>query len=226
MRLSAIIVDDEPDAHKLLLYYCHKHGGIDIKGQFYEAVTALSFLENTAVDLVFLDINMPAMSGLQMASLLKGNIRLIFTTAYGQHALEGYEYNTVDYLLKPIKYERFERAVAKAGASPMDIMPPSPTLVLSGSEQPVSPSDICYAESMGNYIKLHLTAKRVVVIHETMKNLEQLLKPVGFLRCHKTYLVQLAQVAKIENGCCLLQNGTHIPIGISYRQQARAALGI
>jgi DNA-binding LytR/AlgR family response regulator len=227
MNLTVVIVDDEPDAHKLLEYYCHKHGRISIIGHFYEAVSALAFLEENPPMLVFLDINIPGMSGLQLASLLGNGPQVVFTTAHGQHALEGYEYNTVDYLLKPIKYERFAKALTKVKGPMADGTPtvPETPLQFNGHPQPIVAVHILYAEAMGNYMKLHLHNKKTLVVHETMKHLEQVLKPYSFVRCHKTFLVQTAMVQRMEHDCCFLQNGTTVPIGISYRQQVRAALG-
>jgi two-component system, LytTR family, response regulator len=222
MMLQAIIIDDEPDAHLLLEYYCKKSGVVDVIDHCYDGRAAVQRLDQKDYDFVFLDINMPEMSGIALLNVLTHNPPVIFTTAHSQYALEGYEYNTTDYLLKPIRYERFLKAIEKIGQRLYpDATTPPESIVFPGLAEPLFPATIWYVEALGNYIKIHFSDKNLLV-HDTMKDAEALLLPYAFVRCHKKYLLNSHYIATVENDTCVLQNGVTIPVGISYRQQVKS----
>jgi DNA-binding LytR/AlgR family response regulator len=221
--LRALVIDDEPDAHKLLEFYCHKSERISIAGHCMNAMEALQWIELNEADVLLLDINMPEITGMQLLGLLKKPIPVIFTTAYQQHALEAYEYEVIDYLLKPIKYERFIKAIEKTErflSTQHRNLPKTVRL----DKTDINPADFIYLEASGNYIKLHRSNKSVLMVHETMKIATEMLEPFGFLRCHKTFLVNKQFIDDVDTEKCILKNGISIPIGISYRQQIKTGM--
>ena len=222
MKLRCLIIDDEPDAHKLLERYCQKLDFLEIAGHFYDGVIAMAYLEKETVDFIFLDIHMPEITGMEVLGLLRQQPMVIFTTAYSEFALQGYEHNTVDYLLKPIRFERFLKAVnkIKESQSQTDKAIPAEKIRLTGLSQPIHPTEIRYAEAYGNYMKLY-TRNHIEVVHATMKHLEEVLGPYGFIRVHKSYLLNLAEVDHADQEYCYLRSGEELPLGISYRQQVR-----
>lgn len=225
MTLNALIIDDEPDAHKLLDYYCHKSGMVTIIGNCFNSYEAIKLLEFTTPDFMFLDINMPEISGIQMLDMLKTAPRVIFTTAHTQFAVDGYEYNTVDYLLKPVKYERFLKAVAKVSQFINPNYEELPkTLLFQGYTPSLRPASIMYIEALGNYMRLHTKHSGAILVHETMKVIEEKLKPFGFIRCHKGYICNIKNITSLENDTYLLIGKIKIPVGISYRQQIKNIL--
>lgn len=157
MKLRCLIIDDEPDAHKLLEHYCQSLDFLEIAGHFYDAVVAMAYLEKETVDFIFLDIHLPEITGMEFLGLLRQQPRVIFTTAHSEFSLQGYEYNTVDYLLKPIRFERFLKAVKKVKESllPTDKVTLTEKIRLAGLSQPIYPTEIRYAEAYGNYMKLY-----------------------------------------------------------------------
>lgn len=220
-RSTCLIVDDEPDAHKLIEHYCKMVGNIDIVENYYDAISVIQFFEHRTVDFLFLDINLPEISGIELLKLLNQQPLVIFTTAYSEYALQGYEFNVVDYLLKPIRLEHFMRAVRKVSYwQESQLMRLAETVQFDGLASPIKPSDIIYAQAMGNYCKL-ITTKKTFIIHETMKTLEETLNNYGFIRCHKSYIINKIEIQSINTDFCLLSNSVQLPIGISYRQQIK-----
>jgi DNA-binding LytR/AlgR family response regulator len=223
MKMTCIIVDDEPDAHALLNLYCSQFGSISVKGNFYDALKAKHFLDENEVDLLFLDIHLPQINGLELLKLLSRQPKVIFTTAYSEHSLEAFEFNVIDYLLKPIRFDRFIKAVSKVSDSRVLKSLPAQINLGDSIDFSLRPSEVFYIEAFGNYIKVHFKSK-MMLLHVTMKHAEDKLKPYQFIRTHKSYLVNPEVIVHFNESLCVLNGNIELPIGISYRQQVRELL--
>lgn len=195
--LRCLIVDDEPGAHYVLEAHIEKVQALQIVGHCYNAMETANFLHREKVDLVFLDINMPELSGLDLLKILNNNHpKIILTSAYSEFALESYEYDVVDYILKPISFPRFLKAVNKIlqQEAPAASLPEEPLVLKTGSTQTtVDPQDIYYVQSMGNYVKVYLESK-CLVVNATTAEMEKLLPSSTFVRIHKSYIIAADKV--------------------------------
>jgi DNA-binding LytR/AlgR family response regulator len=221
--LSCLIVDDEPNAVKLLSAYVGRVPYLHLAHACYDADEALPWIQERRVELVFLDINMPGMNGLELASLVSGEQRFIFTTAYSEYAVRSYETPAVDYLMKPIAFPRFLQAVGKvvgaaprpAPEAPANASPSDYFFVKSGRQiVRVRYDAIRYVEGLKSYVQL-VTATEKVIIYKRMQEMEALL-PAQFRRVHHSYIVNLQQIQRIEENHVLLPP-TSIPISAKYR---------
>ena len=219
-QLSCIIVDDEPAAIRILESYCVKHGSIKVLESFRNPIDALSYLNSTTVDFILLDINMPQLTGIEFLKSLTETPRTILTTAYSDYALESYDYNVVDYLLKPIRFPRFVKAINKLFQSKPKVSDStthlSPITLKDGPNlYRIDPLDIHYLEAFGNYIKIH-TSSNIIVINSGLQEFLDLHAWEHLQRVHKSYAVNRNMVNKLSYYHLLL-NGTEIPIGRTYR---------
>lgn len=225
--MNCIIVDDEPMALELMKGYILKTDKLTLIEGFTNPFTALNYLLNHKVDLVFLDINMPELSGIQLLKSLPYQPKVIFTTAYSEYGAESYEYHAVDYLLKPFKYDRFMRAVNKLRAmeAPIDprILKPDLTnsnsdlFIKSGSQiHKIVKDEIKFIEAQGNYICIHTLNKRIMTLISMTDILKQL-PSSEFVRVHKSYIVALKYIDVIEKHQLLISDKA-IPIGVTYRE--------
>src|SRR5258708_884215 len=225
-KLDCLIIDDEPNAGQLLQDYIGKVPYLSLKGTCFDAPEALEFLSHSHADLLFLDINMPGLSGIEMVNILPKEQKVIFTTAYSEYALKSYEYNVVDYLLKPITFQRFMMAIAKAtggiSAAPHGGLPPAPQaaeeyLFVKSDKQMIRINfrDILYFEALKEYICVH-TKNQKVITYKRMKELADRL-PAHFTRIHNSYIVNGDHISKVEGHFVLIDNKS-LPIGISYKQ--------
>lgn len=225
--MTCVAIDDEPMALAVIADHCSQSNLVELKASFRDGSKALAFLKQEKVDIVFLDINMPGISGMQLAQLLPSGPMIIFTTAYSHYAAESYNLNAVDYLLKPIMYERFLTAIHKAAkAMQLNSAADDPTVYLKSGPQtyPVKLSNILYLEKDGNYMTVHLTGKQILV-RENMGRIFDLVPADLFVRVHKSYVVALHHIALIE-ATQLIIHGKKIPIGSTYRESLRAKLGL
>jgi DNA-binding LytR/AlgR family response regulator len=228
--ISCVAIDDEPKALEVIQRYCQKTNLLSLKASFREPVKAIEFLQREKVDLIFLDINMPDISGMQLVPTLSPRPLIIFTTAYSNHAVESYELNALDYLLKPITFERFLAAVNKATAAlPSKIITgKSADSIISIKSGPqtyrVKLSEILYLEKEGNYITVHLKDKNIL-IRENISDIFELVPSEDFIRVHKSYVVSVRHITMIEVHQLII-NGEKIPIGSTYRDPLRERLGI
>jgi two-component system, LytTR family, response regulator len=211
--------------------YCGKSDLVELKAVFREPVKAIEYLGREKIDLVFLDINMPDISGMQLIQTLSPKPMIIFTTAYSHYAAESYNLNATDYLVKPITLERFLSAVNKAVSALPDKQHPAgkgdddSVFIKSGPQtHQVKVRDILYLEKDGNYITVHLT-DRNILIRENMGDVFDMVPPSDFIRVHKSYVVAIKHITMIEVHQ-LTVNGEPIPIGSTYRESLRARLGI
>lgn len=211
--------------------YCAKSDLVELKAVFREPVKAIEYLGREKVGLVFLDINMPDISGMQLVQTLSPRPMIIFTTAYSHYAAESYNLNAIDYLVKPIIFERFLAAVNKAVSalpgkpSPAANDDDSSIFIRSGPQTyQVKVREILYLEKDGNYITVHLQ-DRNILIRENMSDIFDLVPASEFIRVHKSYVVAIRHITMIEVHQ-LTVNSETIPVGSTYRESMRARLGI
>jgi len=228
--MKCMVVDDEPFALDLIGGYVKKTPFLELSGGFSNPFKALTFLMNHSVDLVFLDINMPELSGIQLLKSLPTRPMVIFTTAYPEFGAESYDYDAIDYLLKPVKYERFLRAVNKAveysghgsGQQPdhpeiaLPAGKPGYVLIKSGTQvNKIRTDQILYIEGAGNYMTFFTKEKKIMTLLSMAEVLELL--PAGhFVRVHKSYIVNTDCIDVIEKHRVII-NKQSIPIGVTYR---------
>jgi two-component system LytT family response regulator len=228
--ITCIAIDDEPKALEVIERYCRKTSLVDLKATFREPVKAIEFLNREKVDLIFLDINMPDISGMQLVETLSPRPMIIFTTAYSHYAVESYDLNALDYLLKPITFERFLAAINKSSTTPPSKNTTSNedghTIFIKSGPQTyqVKVDEILYLEKDGNYITVHLK-DRNILIRENMGDIFDLVPESDFIRVHKSFVVAIKHIAMIEVHQLII-NGEKIPIGSTYRELLRARLGI
>jgi two-component system LytT family response regulator len=229
--ITCIAIDDEPRALEVIERYCLKSSLVELKATFREPVKAIEYLNHTPVDLIFLDINMPNINGMQLVQALAQKPLIIFTTAYSNYAVESYNLNAVDYLLKPITFERFLAAINKAAAALNSKAVATPNdenttiLIKSGAQTyQVKLKDILYLEKDGNYITVHLKDKNIL-LRENMGDIFDLVPASHFIRIHKSYVVALQHITTIEVHQVTINN-EKIPVGSTYREALRGRLGI
>lgn len=220
--IRCIIVDDEPLARDVLESYVSDLPSLHLVASCEDAVEALGYINKESVDLIFLDINMPKLSGINFYKSLAKKPKVIFTTAYADHALEGFELEAVDYLLKPFSFERFIKAVNKVKIEHPFSEPDFIMLKADKKNHKVNFDQIVYFESIGDYVKVHLNTNKTLIINETLRKLEGLL-PKAFIRIHKSYIIALDHLAYLEGNQAKIGE-TKIPIGQSYRDKVNAIL--
>jgi len=228
--ITCIAIDDEPKALEVLKRYCEKTSLVSLKETFREPVKAIEFLQREKVDLIFLDISMPDISGLQLVQTLSPAPLIIFTTAYRNYAVESYDVNALDFLLKPIAFERFLVALNKATAAILSknatVTEDEATVLIKSGPQAyrVKLADILYLEKDRNYLTVHVKDKQIL-IRENMSDIFELVPAAGFVRVHKSYVVAIRHITMIEMHQLTI-NGEKIPIGVTYRESLRARLGM
>lgn len=218
--MRCIAVDDEPFALELISGYIHKTPFLEFIAGFTNPFKAMSFLSKTPIDLVFLDINMPEISGIDLLKSLSHVPKVIFTTAFAEFGAESYEFNAIDFLLKPVKYDRFLKAVNKVNVTANQSAEPAKEsiLVKSGSQIfQIAIADILYVEGAGNYMTFYTKTGRVMALMP-MNDILKMLPSKIFMRIHKSYIISLTHVDIIEKARVII-NKIPIPIGITYREQ-------
>ena len=228
--IRSIAVDDEPFALDVISIHAAKVPELELVERFTDPFKALEYLKNNLVDLVFLDINMPGLSGMDLVSRLKCPPKIIFTTAYSQYALDSYDYEAVDYLLKPIEFDRFyksiQRYLKQITPAPGTITPPfaKHIFIKDGFKQvKLLVEDISHIRSEGNYLSLFAGSQRTLT-RMTLTQISALLPAHFFLRVHNSYLVNVGHIEKIENNHVYC-NGEAIPIGAKYRDEFLRSIG-
>ncbi len=220
-----MIVEDEPHALRLLEDHIGKLTFLQLEARFFDATEALQYLKQHTVDLIFLDINMPGLSGMDMAAMLPLQQKLIFTTAYSEYALDSFEYQVVDYLLKPISFKRFMQAVNKLTAFLQQEVPGSAVssmpeendffFVKSGKQvHKIEYDAICYLEALKEYIAIHTETEKILVYKRMKEVAEQL--PPQFIRIHNSYIVNLRHIRNIESHLVTVK-GECLPVSNGYR---------
>ena len=222
MKLKCAIVDDEPLALELLESYVQKTSFLTLEGVFSSAIQAMNELPDRHIDLLFLDIQMPELNGLEYSKMVNPHTRIVFTTAFQQYAIDGYKVNALDYLLKPISYADFLQAARKA-LQWFGQTRPTPAEVQSIFVKSdyklvqINLDHLLYVEGLKDYVKLYTDdSPRPILTLMTMKQLEELLPPSRFIRVHRSYIVQKSKIKVIERSRIVFGN-VYIPIGESYR---------
>jgi DNA-binding LytR/AlgR family response regulator len=221
MKISCIIVEDEPLSQDILEKYIHEHNNLNLVASCNDAAEAAIILRDYVVELIFLDINMPGLSGLQLIKSLSHPPMVIFTTAYPEFALEGFEVAAIDYLLKPFSFDRFLIAVNKAMdrlASEKRIKTEENILWLKSDKKinRIDIVDILFVEALGDYVKIICKSGNIIV-HDTMQVMNEKLKDSGFMRIHRSYIVSTAKIDYVEGNHIKIGN-VLLPIGLSYRE--------
>lgn len=223
MTLKCIAVDDELPALELIKNYAGKISSLQLQHTFNDAVSAGEYLRNTHIDLLFVDINMPDINGIELVNSLPNKPLIIFTTAYKKFAYDGFELDAVDYLLKPIDYERFKRAVNKA----VDLL--QRKTVSSEGQEPeclfvrseykmvkIELKEIEFIEGLEDYIKININNSKPVLTLMTMKTFLEKLPAGKFMRIHRSYIIPLAKIVSVINKKVTLSFGKILPVSGTY----------
>jgi len=231
--LKYIIIDDEPLAHEVIEEFCSMLPHLQLEKNCYNAFEAMQFLNENTVDFIFLDINMPKLRGLDFLKTLTKPPKTIITTAYKEHALEGFELNVVDYILKPFSFDRLVKAVNKVSETQTtktvikevsSSTDNTTRFFVKGDKKhhQIDLNDLLYIEAYGNYTKLFLKDE-MIVSHEKISHYEDLLNAANFLRVHKSFIVAIDKIKFIE-GNRILINEHKIPIGQTYKSSINKLL--
>ena len=223
MNASCIIIDDEHPARVLLKEYVSKIPYLRLLGVFKNGMEALEYLNQNGVDIILLDIQMPELTGVEFLKTIPHKTKTIFTTAYSNYALDGYELDVVDYLLKPIRFERFLHAINKA----MELIKLENKQFVSTSQivlsikadrkiHRVPIQNIKFIEGLKEYVRFHLTNEKLIAL-ESLKSLEELLPSDQFVRIHKSFIVNKEKIKAISGNQVQIDD-SYIPIGKSYRE--------
>ncbi len=225
MKYKCLIVDDEAPAHKVLQSHINKTDLLEIAGDVYDGKEAIDFMRSNKVDLLFLDIDMPKLSGLELLQCMPYPVPVILTTAYSNFGFEAYQHDVVDYLLKPISYPRFLKSINKAirlmgaeqGGKPEEETAfPDIELKYDGILKIINTRRILFIEAVGNYIRIHLEDEKPMLVTQTMKYIGSLLPRDHFTRVHKSYIVKREAIAEIRKTEITLSNKVVLPIGRKY----------
>ncbi len=228
MKVRCLLIDDEPPALKVLMSHISHINGLEVVSQCKNAIEALEILQQKTIDLIFLDIKMPKILGTDFLRNLSHPPKVIFVTAYNEYAVEGYDLDAVDYLVKPVSFERFLKAVGKVRrlidnkTTPQtEEHTPTPEafvyLKVDKNMQKVFINEIVYIESWQHYIKLFLTNGKHLLVKESISSIENLLSEHRFLRVHRSFMVSMNKISGY-NGVSVQVNQTEIPIGRLYKQ--------
>ncbi|RDC54999.1 DNA-binding response regulator [Pedobacter chinensis] len=223
--LKCVIVDDEPLAAALIKSYAEATEHLEISGVFEDAIVASEFLNINKIDLLFLDINMPDITGIDLFKSLKNKPMLIFTTAYKNFAFEGFELEAIDYLLKPIDYFRFKKAVNKA----KEFYRYQHEKQTTGAEESIfvhseyklikiNLADILYIESLEDYVKIHLQGSKMVLTLMSLKKMMDKLPADNFKRIHRSFMVSVQKIKAIHNRKIELVTGDILPVSDTYAE--------
>ena len=217
--IKAIAIDDEPPALKVVESFCKRIDFIDLQKTFTKPNEALEYLQKNPVDLLFLDIQMPSLSGIDLCKFVK-NTMVIFATAYSEFAVEGFNLNAVDYLLKPYTFERFLQAVEKVKREQKMLAEDGEGHIFIRADYSllkIGVAEILYIEGLDDYVKIHLTSRKPVVARITMKSMIEMLPERDFIRVHRSFIVPLKRITGIRSKLILLPEN-EIPIGSSYEE--------
>lgn len=232
--ISVIAIDDEPLALKLVSGYIEKTPGLSLAGRFDNPLDAIDFISGEDVDLIFVDIHMPDLNGLEFTRSLAKGPKVVFTTAYDKYALEGFKLDVVDYLLKPFSYEEFLKAVQKSQRL-IKLEKEVPNQVEANNEflflksdykiKRINFNDILYIEGLKDYVKIFVTgSEKPVLSLTTMKLLESKLPDSKFMRVHRSFIVNLERIDTIDR-TRIVFGKTYIPVSEQYKEKFKGFLG-
>jgi two-component system LytT family response regulator len=235
--VKCIAIDDEPLALRQIKSYIERTEQLELVAICRSAREAQTIIESERIDLIFVDINMPDMNGLDFVRSLTHNYFIVFTTAHSEFALEGFKLNAIDYLLKPFSYDEFMKATQKV-VSLVDLVERCRVAESAAAQneaeeadqgyisvkadyktQLVKISDIVYLESAGEYVRLHIEGGQTITTLFRLKNMEASLPANNFLRVHRSYIVNLKRISSYTKGRIFLDNGEYIPLGENYKER-------
>lgn len=230
MNIRCLIIDDEPLAQRVLEKYAEDIPSLEIVRKCNNALEAIEILHQEEIHLLFLDINMPRLSGMDFLKTLKNPPLVIITTAYAEYAIQGYEMDVVDYLMKPFAFDRFLKAVQKAAdflrsretshSESQETENPEERFIFIKSSKKtykVNLSEILYIEALGDYVKIY-TDDRMIVSYQSLKNLESLLPAKSFPRIHKSFIIALSRIDMIEGNQVKIRDRM-IPVGTNFKTE-------
>lgn len=226
--IRCIIIEDQPPAQRVLQKFIGNMEHMELNATFADALSAIDFLKNEPIDLIFLDIHLPKISGIDFLKALPNKPHVILTTAFSEYALESYEYQVVDYLLKPFSFERFVKAVSKVPVA--GTKPPTEKIVIENNFTPeilfiksgyehlrISIDDILFIQSEADYTEVFTTEKKHLTSH-SLKYWLQTLPLVQFTQVHKSYIVNTRKILKVSGNSIFFDNETFIPIGRAFKE--------
>lgn len=223
--VKCLIIEDEPLAIALLKDYIHKTANLELVAAFSDPILALQKINELEVDLIFLDVQMPELNGIQLLKIFNQKYKVVLTTAYQEYAVDGFDYDVVDYLLKPISYDRFFKAIQKVEeqvAKPevkANAFQNMPGYIFVKSEYRIHKIDlesIYFLEGLGDYVAIHLVDSKILTL-ENLKHFEQTLPQSDFIRVHKSFIISLSRIDYIERSRILMKD-RRIPISESYKK--------
>ncbi|MBM1106218.1 response regulator transcription factor [Aurantibacter crassamenti] len=226
--IDCIIIEDQPPAQRVLQKYIGDMDNMNLKATFADAIQGLAFLKTESVDLIFLDIHLPKISGIDFLKSLNNRPNVILTTAFSEYALESYEYAVLDYLLKPFSFERFVQAVSKVTISQTELSQKEKELnstdstdiifIKSGYEHiKINISDILFIQSDADYTEI-FTVEKKHLSQEPLRHWEGILDSKKFIRIHKSYIINIARIEKISGNLVRLNEKTALPIGRAFKE--------
>lgn len=224
---KAIIIDDESLAIDVITHHLKRFSNFEVIRTFTDSVEAFNFLKGgNEIDVVFTDIAMPEISGIELVKLSKANAKFILTTSFSQYAVESFDLEVIDYLLKPISFERFCKAITRFESLESiegQNMPEPAFFVKEGDEFiKILVKDIDYIEGLKDYVKI-ITGKNYCLALKSLKSIEEALRIYKFMRIHKSYIVPLSKISQY-NGKCVIINNSEVPVGSSYRENLKVYL--
>lgn len=227
--MKCVIIDDEPLAVEMLVNYVSRTPSLELSGSYTDPVLALSEMDSIKPDIVFLDIQMPDVNGLELSKMLPEQTMIVFTTAFKEYAFESYEVEAVDYLLKPIRYQKFLEAVAKVEKRLNSVRPAfdadssdrkTSFVRVNGEYKRIDFEDILCVSGMKDYVLIYLASeKEPLVTHMTMKVMEDLLPPDLFMRVHRSHIVSLRSISHVDTYGDIWISGMSIPVSGTYRKR-------
>lgn len=221
--MKCLIIEDQAPAQRVLKKYISDFGNLSLSGTFNNPLDALEYLKNESVDLIFLDIHLPKISGLDFLKVLSNPPSIILTTAFSEYAVESYEFAVVDYLVKPFSFERFVKAVSKVAANHASAENPQDSneqlFIKSGHEYiQIKSEEIVFIHSDMDYTEVHLDDRSKLISSETLTSWENNLDMKQFVRVHKSYLINILKISKVVSKQIYLTNGKTIPLGRAYKE--------
>ncbi|MBN1821780.1 MAG: response regulator transcription factor [Prolixibacteraceae bacterium] len=221
MKIKCIAIEDEPLALKKIKEYIEQVDYLELLNEFNSAIDAIGFLKQNQVDLIFLDIRMKKLSGIQFLESIQSKPKVIITSAYDEYALKGYELNIADYLLKPFTFDRFLKSVDKVYNQLIDIKPNNgKDFILVKTEyrmERIELKDILYVQGMKDYLQIHTSDKKIMTL-QTFKKLLEILPESDFQRVHNSYIVPIAKIESIERNRIRIGKD-YIPISVGYKDK-------
>ena len=226
MNFECMIVDDEPLAIRVLMKHLEKIQDLHLKATAGNAFEAIEKLNRYKIDLIFLDIDMPELTGMDLIKSLHHKPHFIFTTAFREYAAEAFEVDAVDYLVKPVSFPRFVKAVEKFRSQVKKPAPEEDAMIRIRADRQthnISVSSILFIEGLKDYIKIHVDSGKVFITHKTMAAMEEELQTHGFIRCHKSWLVAVSRIKSFTSEFLTVEK-KQIPIGKRYRKSVSGFL--